>query len=353
LVQSAIPPVGLHFFVFDSTLLLILVLIFLTMNDFFDELSELALGSRLKRLSDRMYAEAQHVYRDFNMAIQPKWFSLLALLHKKGQVTVVEAAENLQLSQPALSQFCKQLIAEGMVEFHSDKKDSRKRIISLTPKGRVTINNLETIWQGIELAAKELCEEAENDFYASLLKFEQALNKKALLTRSHEQLNRLTVGQAVTFIPFEDKLAPYFDVINTEWIESMFTLENIDKDVLRNPKKFIIEPGGHIWFAKHPVYGVVGACALLKSAEGEFELTKMGVLSTVRGLKIGEALLSHVLDFAVNTLHANKVYLLTNRKCEAAIHLYEKLGFEHCEETMQAYGSHYERCNVAMNYLFT
>jgi ribosomal protein S18 acetylase RimI-like enzyme len=44
------------------------------------------------------------------------------------------------------------------------------------------------------------------------------------------------------------------------------------------------------------------------------------------------------------------LYLLTNRKCAAAIHLYEKLGFEHSEEIMRRYGQRYERCDVAMIY---
>ena len=44
------------------------------------------------------------------------------------------------------------------------------------------------------------------------------------------------------------------------------------------------------------------------------------------------------------------MYLLTNSKCAAAIHLYEKNGFEHDAEIMATYGARYERCNVAMRY---
>jgi len=46
----------------------------------------------------------------------------------------------------------------------------------------------------------------------------------------------------------------------------------------------------------------------------------------------------------------DKVYLLTNRKCAAAIHLYEKLGFQHDGEIMALFGGRYERCDVAMRY---
>ena len=151
------------------------------------------------------------------------------------------------------------------------------------------------------------------------------------------------------FLPFSDNLSPYFDSINREWIETMFVLEPVDEDVISRPKEFIINNGGHIWFAKHPTLGVVGACALAKKSEGVFELTKMGVASNARGLKVGEQLLQYVLTLAPSIAH-NTLFLLTNKRCEAAIHLYLKNGFEHCKETMNKYGSAYERCNVAMRY---
>ena len=47
----------------------------------------------------------------------------------------------------------------------------------------------------------------------------------------------------------------------------------------------------------------------------------------------------------------NTLFLLTNKDCEAAIHLYEKNGFTHCADIMDKYGSAYERCNVAMRYI--
>jgi ribosomal protein S18 acetylase RimI-like enzyme len=75
----------------------------------------------------------------------------------------------------------------------------------------------------------------------------------------------------------------------------------------------------------------------------------MGVLESARGLKAGEFLLAAVIDRAM-ALGADPLYLLTNSKCAAAIHLYEKHGFRHDAEIMARHGSRYERCNVAMRY---
>ena len=78
-------------------------------------------------------------------------------------------------------------------------------------------------------------------------------------------------------------------------------------------------------------------------------LTKMAVLERARGRKAGEFLLRAAIARA-ERLGADRLYLLSNRKSAAAIHLYEKLGFEHDEDVMREFGARYERCNVAMLY---
>ncbi len=316
--------------------------------DYFNEIGELGLGSRLKRLSDRLMSDAQSIYTEFELPIQPKWFSLLAMLRAKHRVSVVDASERLGLSQPALSQFCRQLLDEKLIELVADDKDARKKIMQLSAKGIVVLENVQPVWAGVEKAAIELSKEEGNDFYQAVLAFESSLSRKSLLERTKEHL-QASKSEDIVFLPFEKKLSSFFNVINTEWVEDMFVLEDIDKKVLQQPQENIIKQGGHIWFAKHALYGIVGTCALLKTGEGEFELTKMGVLSSMRGQKIGEKLLQYVIQQA-KAMKVKKLYLLTNKKCESAIHLYEKLGFVHCEKIMQTYGGHYERCNVAMRY---
>jgi ribosomal protein S18 acetylase RimI-like enzyme len=49
-------------------------------------------------------------------------------------------------------------------------------------------------------------------------------------------------------------------------------------------------------------------------------------------------------------MEVDSLYLLTNRKCAAAIHLYEKLGFAHDASILDTDGKRYERCDVAMSY---
>lgn len=157
-------------------------------------------------------------------------------------------------------------------------------------------------------------------------------------------------NNSLTFHTFTPQLAHYFKTINQEWIEDMFVMEAIDLQVLSEPQKHIIDQGGHIWFAEHAELGIVGTGALYKKSAGSYELTKMGVLKKARGLKVGELLLKHILSEA-KTIGYNELFLLTNTKCESAIHLYEKNGFNHDSGIMQNYGKLYQRCNVAMRYV--
>lgn len=148
---------------------------------------------------------------------------------------------------------------------------------------------------------------------------------------------------------FSDDLAPHFRDINAEWITSMFTLEDTDREVLDDPHGRIIAPGGVVLFVERDGLGIVGTCALQKTGPTSFELTKMGVRESARGLKAGEFLLAAAITRAI-ALGADPLYLLTSARCTAAIHLYGKLGFRHDEDIMARFGARYARCNVAMRY---
>jgi GNAT superfamily N-acetyltransferase len=154
---------------------------------------------------------------------------------------------------------------------------------------------------------------------------------------------------ALAIREFSDELAVHFRDINAEWINAMFRLEATDRDVLENPRARIIDAGGVILFVEAGGLGIVGACAHQKTGATSYELTKMGVRESARGMKAGEFLLAAIIERA-NSLGADPLYLLTNTRCAAAIHLYEKLGFRHDAEIMARYGARYERCDVAMRY---
>jgi N-acetylglutamate synthase-like GNAT family acetyltransferase len=155
------------------------------------------------------------------------------------------------------------------------------------------------------------------------------------------------VKPELRIVEFRDDLAQAFHDINAEWIKAMFVMEATDRKVLENPREMIIDHDGVILFVEAADLGIVGAVALMKTCDGVYELTKMGVLETARGSKAGEFLLAACIDRA-RSMDMTSLYLLTNHICAAAIHLYEKAGFRHDASIMEQYGKTYERCDVAM-----
>jgi len=278
----------------------------------------------------------------------------LALLHSKKSVSIVEASEQLGLTQPAISQFVKELLTQGLINRQPSLKDSRRKIITLSQSGEQSVLRMQPMWQAVRSAAKEICEEAGEDFFESVKRLEISLSQRSLLQRTRTNLEKRkldseTINPEVKIIEYKPELASFFKQINTEWITDMFKMEKSDHEILNNPGKLVVDNGGKIYFARLPKLGIVGTCALLKKDNNSFELTKMGVFEKARGKKIGETLLNHVI-LQTEEMKVENLFLLTNSLCEAAIHLYLKFGFKHDSETMQRYASKYDRCNVAMRY---
>jgi putative acetyltransferase len=128
-------------------------------------------------------------------------------------------------------------------------------------------------------------------------------------------------------VPFRPELATAFTRLNRDWIERLFAMEETDWKVLRDPAAAIIAPGGQIFFALEGDTPIGTAAALRVSADC-FELAKMAVQPDYQGRGIGRRLGQAVIQF-VREAGGSRLFLLTNSSLADAIHLYERLGFEH------------------------
>ncbi len=314
-------------------------------GDVLKERPALFLGSRLKRLAERMQGDVVGVAAAVGLEIQPSQYSLLATLDRYGARTIGELTQAMQLSQPAITRTAAKLAEMGLVAIDRLHKDQRHKTVSLTEAGQQALDwSKRLVWPGVEAAVEDLLAGLEGGFLAQIDAIEARLAQMPLGERV-----RARAGGGLRIHEFSDALAPLFSSINAQWIEAMYSLEQTDRDVLDHPRERIIDKGGDILFVEAEGLGVVGACALQKTGEDQYELTKMGVLEAARGRKAGEFLLKAMVARA-RQKGAKRLYLLSNRKSEAAIHLYEKLGFRHDEGIMREFGARYARCNVAMLY---
>ena len=139
----------------------------------------------------------------------------------------------------------------------------------------------------------------------------------------------------IEIVSYEPKYAKAFHDLNKEWIESFFEMEAEDYKALENPETYILNRGGFIFIAlldSNPV----GACALVKHDNNEYELSKMAVSPKAQGQKIGRLLAEKIIG-KVKELGISKLFLITNSILKPAISLYEKLGFVHIHNFKSVY----------------
>lgn len=144
-------------------------------------------------------------------------------------------------------------------------------------------------------------------------------------------------------IRFKEEYATDFAELNYEWLNKYFTIEPHDTEMLEQPKEYIIDKGGEIFFAKIDNV-VVGTVALIKIKDDYFELAKMAVTDKYKGYKIGHELMQVVIIYAKEN-GIKTLMLESNRKLKPALHLYEKFGFKEIHTNLD---SPYARADIKM-----
>jgi GNAT superfamily N-acetyltransferase len=131
----------------------------------------------------------------------------------------------------------------------------------------------------------------------------------------------------IRIIDYEEKHHDDFRRLNMEWLEKYNLAESHDLEVLDDPKGTILDRGGVIYMAEEDGQ-LIGSAALMKEAEGIYELAKMAVAPRWRGKGISKLLIEKCLDTA-RSWNATKVTLYSNSQLQTALSLYKKYGFYH------------------------
>src|SRR6266702_4290313 len=154
-------------------------------EDVVKELGYLTLGTRLKRLGERLQAQTQVVLEHADVTIPASHFPLLAALERLGAMNVGELTEAVGMSQPGVTRLLDKLEAEGLVRSTQLADDRRVRTIALTKSGRQLISRSQrTAWPTIEAAVADACAGAAQPLLAALSALEVALAAAPLSIRA-------------------------------------------------------------------------------------------------------------------------------------------------------------------------
>ena len=299
----------------------------------------LLLASRLRKISEALYAGVDEVYRRHGVELPSRCFPILFLLREQGRLGISELAAQLGQTHPAVSQMSRKLLQHRVVKEWPDPNDERRRLLGLSRRGAALMARLAPIWNGIIAAVGEL--EAEQPLSATLTGLDQALTRRGFAGRIDACLKR---SEAIDIIRFESRHAKDFKRLNLEWLEKYFRVEPIDVRVLSQPR-LLLEDGGAIFLARSGKK-IIGTGALIRGEHGRYEVSKMAVTDGFKGLGVGRRLLRAVID-EFTALGGAELFLETNSVLKTAIALYESAGFVH--GTCPA-DSPYARSDVYMVY---
>jgi len=310
--------------------------------DFFVKTGKMAIGSRLRLLTDKITADAAQIYKLYDVPLMPKWFPVFHTL-STGDATITEIAQQIGHSHPSVSKIVGEMVKKGIATEKTDKADKRRNVISLSKKGRVVVERIQDQYRDVNDAIEEILGSTRNDLWQAIEEWERVLEEKNLLRRVEEKKKRRE-SKKVKIVDYTPAYAGAFKALNEEWISTYFKMEAADHRSLDNPKGYILDKGGAIVVALYDDEPV-GVCALIKMdhPEYDYELAKMAVSPKAQGKNIGYLLGKAILKKA-KALGGATVYLESNTILKPAINLYYKLGFG----KVHGQPSPYERCNIQM-----
>jgi ribosomal protein S18 acetylase RimI-like enzyme len=119
-----------------------------------------------------------------------------------------------------------------------------------------------------------------------------------------------------------------FVELNREWLTKYDLMEPTDEEQLADPQAHFLADEGQIFVALHGGE-VTGTCAAVPHGPNEFEIAKLAVAVEFRGQAIARRLVERCIAY-VREQNVRRIVLVSNSQLQAALRLYESLGFRYC-----------------------
>ena len=147
-------------------------------------------------------------------------------------------------------------------------------------------------------------------------------------------------------VEYQEKYKKYFIQFNTDWIVDNFgNLEQEDISAFQHIEESL-KKGAMIYFAIEGEKVLATCMAKPSEQEGVWEICKLGSNKTLPHKGAGSAVFQAAMKWAIKQ-NAKKLFILSNKKLKAALHIYEKYGFQ--EIKLKDY--QYSRGNIAFKYI--
>ncbi|PSW15081.1 GNAT family N-acetyltransferase [Photobacterium sanctipauli] len=257
---------------------------------------------------------------------------------EQGPLTVNQMAERLKVDKSNASRTNASLLNAGYVETKADPEDRRKQLSSLTASGQQTLNQLN---QGLNQHVSHFLEQLDSDEVAQL---ENSLRRYTKAISASRQQNDFTLRL----------LTPQDNAAMAAVVRRVSAEHGLTPDKGYGVSDPTLDCLSDVYGASNTAFWVVekdhrilggGGIAALEGEQGVCELQKMYFLPELRGKGFARRIAATALKFARQQGYS-ACYLETTADLNAAIALYESLGFDHIPHAMGNTG--HDACEVRM-----
>jgi len=249
--------------------------------EFYSKTGKMAIGSRLRGLSELVTQQSAKIYELYNNDLQPKWFPVFFSLSDGTGKSITEIAGEIGHSHPSVSTIVKEMMKKGHIEEQKGSGDGRKNMVKLTSKGQALTRDIQVQYTDVNSAVEKLLDETDHNLWKAIAEWEFHLEQKNLLDRVKDERKKRE-SDKVPIVDYTPEYQSAFADLNKEWITRYFKMEESDYKALDHPKEYILDNGGYILMAIFEGKSV-GTCALIKMDDHTFELAKMAVSPIAKG----------------------------------------------------------------------
>ena len=135
----------------------------------------------LRRLADRLIAEAGAFYAAQGVTAPARTASTLLLLREQGPQSVTDLAAKLRQSHPLAITWIRQLTRLGFVAQSNDAADRRRTLVCLTEAGEAEADRTRIALEQLGRAYQELLDEAGAKLFEGLWRLDEIASDGTLL----------------------------------------------------------------------------------------------------------------------------------------------------------------------------
>ncbi|WP_153796319.1 MarR family winged helix-turn-helix transcriptional regulator [Foetidibacter luteolus] len=147
------------------------------------QLGALAIGARMRRLTDIFSRDVAIIYKEHNLDFEARYFVLFYLVSERDGIGIMEIADELSLTHPAVIHLAKDLEKKGYITSEKSPSDSRKRLLKLSSKGKAALPEFKKVWDKIHKLNNQLMKKQQNNLLKAIEEMEHILEEKSFYKR--------------------------------------------------------------------------------------------------------------------------------------------------------------------------